>query len=172
MAWAIIDSLNSPTSGAFDFPSLTLTGYKVLRVVCSGVTVTTDGTDPAITFYVGGVEQTSNYRWVGRSTSSSAASNSDSATAQSSMLLVSNDANFDTGNASTKSFGATITIDDPTNTATYKRALIECWPIGPTGNTFTSVQAGMLENTGAISGLKIKGTSNLTAGKVRVLGLT
>jgi hypothetical protein len=172
MAWAIIDSLNAPSSGTFTFSSLTLTGYKVIRVVCSGVTVTTDATDPGITFYVGGVEQTSNYRWVGKSGSTSGANNPDSANSQASLLLVSNDANWDVGNASTKSFGATITVDDPTNTATYKRAIIETWAVGPTGNAFTACQAGMLENTGAINGLKIKGTSNLTAGKVRILGLT
>jgi hypothetical protein len=172
MAWAIIDSLTSPTGGVFTFASLTLTGYKVVRVVCSGVTVTTDATDPAITFYVGGVEQTSNYRWVGKSGSTSAANNTDSASAQASLLLVSNDANWDVGNASTKSFGAIITIDDPTSTATHKRAIIETWSVGPTGNALTACQAGMLENTGAINGLKIKGTSNLTAGNVRILGLT
>jgi hypothetical protein len=155
MAWAVIDSLNAPSSGVFDFPSLTLTGYKVLRVVISAVTVTTDGTDPRMTFYVGGSEITGTaYRWLTRSVSTSGTGNLDGASGQASGLLMGNDANFDIGNASTKSFSAVVTVNAPTDTA------------------ITVSGVFLMENAGAIDGLKVGGTSNLVAGKVRVLGLT
>jgi hypothetical protein len=173
MAWAVIDSLNAPSSGVFDFPSLTLTGYKVLRVVISAVTVTTDGTDPRMTFYVGGSEITGTaYRWLTRSVSTSGTGNLDGASGQASGLLMGNDANFDIGNASTKSFSAVVTVNAPTDTALYKQATVESFGIGPTGNAITVSGVFLMENAGAIDGLKIGGTSNLVAGKVRVLGLT
>jgi hypothetical protein len=43
--------------------------------------------------------------------------------------------------------------------------------IGPTGNAIGGHGAGVMENAGAIDGIKIGGTSSLTAGKVRILGL-
>jgi hypothetical protein len=172
MAWTLIDSLNAPTSGVFDFPSLTLTGYKVLRVELSGITVTTDGTDVRLTFYVGGVEITAGYSWIVRSISTSATANPDSATGAASMLLVGNDANWDVGNASTEALGGVVSVDSPVSTALYKRASFQIYAVGPTGNAPTTMGVGQMDNAGAITGLKIGGTSNLTAGKVRVLGYT
>jgi hypothetical protein len=173
MAWAVIDSLASPTAGAFDFPALTLTGYKVIRVMMSAITVTTDGTDVRLTFYVGGSEITGTaYRWVVRAVSTSASGSTTQASGAASILLVSSASNFDVGNASTKAFAGEITVGDPTNTSRYKHAHSEVFGIGPTGNAIHTSGAGLMENAGAISGLKIGGTSNLVAGKVRVLGLT
>ena len=171
MAWDVVASLDSPTAGAFTFTGLTLTSYKVIRVEIEGVTVTTDGTDIKLTFYVSGSEVTANYAWFSRSLSTSGTTNADSATAQAAILLVSNDANFDVGNASTKSFGAQVTVDAPGSTAIHKKASLESWCIGPTGNAFPVHGVGQLDNAGAIDGLKLGGTSNLVAGKVRILGV-
>lgn len=171
MAWAVVSSLDTPTTGAFTFTGLTLSSYKVIRLEMYGITVTTDGTDIKLTFYVSGSEITSGYGWFGRSISSSGTGNGDTAVSQTSILLVSNDANFDVGNASTKSFGATVMVDAPASTAVYKKASFESWCIGPTGNCFPTHGMGQMDNAGAIDGVKISGTSNLVAGKVRLLGL-
>lgn len=171
MAWAIIATLDSPTAGAFDFPSLTLAGYKVLRIHLSAITVTTDGTDPRLTFYVSGSEVTTGYRWITRSVSTSGTGDSASDGAASQILLVASTANFDVGNAATESFSGTVTVNSPVNTSLYKAVHAETFGIGPTGNAIHTSAMGVMDNTGAIDGLKIGGTSNLTAGKVRVLGL-
>jgi hypothetical protein len=169
--WTQIDSLDAPTAGVFDFPSLTLTGYTAIQIVASGVTVTTDGTDPRLTFYVAAAEIVTGYRWGMQSASSGAAGNDDGAPADANIRLCSNDANWDVGNAAGEAFGCVITVDDPLSTALYKKAFWEVAYTGPTGVTITANGGGIMENAGAIDGLKLSGSSNLTAGKVRVLGL-
>jgi hypothetical protein len=173
MAWELVSggSLNSPTAGVFDFASLTLTGYEAIQIRMSGVTVTTDGTDVFIRFYVGGSEISTGYRWLQGALSTSAAVNTDSSASATGILLNSNDAAWDTGNAATESFGCTITVPNPVSTALHKRAFGEAWMIAPSGNALTQHVAGIMENTGAINGLIVRGSSNLVAGKVRVLGL-
>jgi hypothetical protein len=68
----------------------------------SGITVTTDGTDPRITFYV---ERRGHQRvrLDGPELVLGGTTNADSAAGPRRILLVSNDANWDVGNASTKS---------------------------------------------------------------------
>jgi hypothetical protein len=92
--WAIITTMDAPSSNVFAMTGLTLTTYKKLCLEMSGVTVTTDGTDIRLTFYVATVEITG---------------------------------------------------------TSYQ------WQVSPA--------------SGAIDGIKISGTSNLTAGKVRILGI-
>jgi hypothetical protein len=78
---------------------------------------------------------------------------------------------WDGGNAAAKSFGCTITLPTPLSTALHKRVFAEAWQIGPTGNAIGTHVPGIMANAGAITGIKLAGTSNLTAGKVRILGL-
>lgn len=173
MAWVEVDRKTAPASNVFDFASLTLTGYEAIRIACSGITVTTDGTDIKLTFYVGGVEQTgaTTYRWVQGAMSSGGTENADNDTSDPSILLNSNDANWDTGNASTASFSSTIVVDKPLSTSLHKRCSFVSWMLGPTGNVLVQPGSGVMGNTGAIDGLKISGSSNLTAGVVVVYGL-
>jgi hypothetical protein len=62
-------------------------------------------------------------------------------------------------------------VDKPTNTSIHKRAMFTSQMLGPTGNVHVQPGVGVMANAGAIDGLKISGTSNLTAGKVIILGL-
>lgn len=170
-SWDVISTLDSPTSGTFIFTSLSLGAYSVLQIKAYGLTVTTDGTDTRVTFYVGGSEVTSTYRWATQQISSGGTSNNDGLSAQASMLVVSNDANWDFGNDTGEGGAFTMNVDNPASTSLHKRAGFETWGTGPTGNVVYTVGGGILGNTGAIDGVKIGGTSNLTAGKVRLLGL-
>jgi len=171
-AWDVIATLDSPTAGVFTFTSLSLSGYETLQVRMSDITVTTDGTDVRMTFYVGGVEQTSANLWVYYALQSNVAVNPDSAVSQASMLLCSNDSGYDTGNAALESFAGKVTIWRPTSTALNKLATVECFHINPSSVVIGSFGHTALINAGAIDGIKIGGTSNLTAGKVRILGLS
>ncbi len=171
MAWAVVSTLDSPTSGTFIFTGLTLSTYKCVQLRMAGITVTTDGTDVRVTWYVGGSEVTSTYSWLGMAQSSGGTANADQAASQASALLVANDANWDTGNAGTKSFGAVVTLHSPASTALYKRSQSIASHVGPTTNVIVSTFCQQMDNAGAVDGVKVGGTSNLTAGKVRILGL-
>lgn len=171
MAWTLIDGLDAPTSGTFIFSPLDLSGYDIVQIILSGIRVTTDGTLVRITFYVGGVEITSGYRWGVQGISASGTAVTDGDTSDPSILLGSDDSGFTVGNAATESFGAIITLDNPLSTALYKKASFESWYINTGGQPHAHSGAGIMENAGAINGLKVLGSSNLTAGKVRILGL-
>lgn len=169
--WTTVSSLDAPSAGVFDFPSLTLTGYQVLQVVISGVTVTTDGTDMVITFYVGGSEISTGYRWGCQAASSDASGADDGDAAAGGVLLVSNNANLDVGNDVGEGFGALVIVDNPLSTALHKKATYQSVATSPAGKIIMTIGEGLMENTGAIGGLKVWGSSALTAGKVRVLGM-
>jgi hypothetical protein len=171
MAWTLIDSKNAPTAGVFTFSPLTLTGYDVVQIVMSGITVTTDGTDIYLTFYVAGSEVTSGYRWGSLAASSGGSYTNVGDASDPQIVLGHITANWDTGNASTKSFGGIVTVDAPMSTALHKRTGGHVFAVGPTGNVVSHHCTGLMENAGAINGLKISGSSALTAGKVRILGL-
>lgn len=170
--WSVIDSKDAPASNVFDFASLTLTGYSAIQIVCSAITVATDGTDIKLTFYVSGSEVTSGYRWSNQSTTSNTGSGlDDGSTSAAAILLVSDNSTWDVGSDTGEGFGCVITVDNPLSTALYKKAGFHCAFTGTTGAVFGNSGVGIMENAGAITGLKISGTSNLTAGKVRVLGI-
>lgn len=169
--WTQIASLDAPTTGAFDFPSLDFTGYQLVQVVCAGITVTTDGTNLFLRYYVASAEVTTGYRWGMQSISTTPAVNDDGSTSAGGILLVSNDVNWNVGNAAGEGFGGIITIDNPTSTALYKKARFEVAFRGPS-NLIAMNGGGILENTGAVMGLKItEAGAGITAGTVRVLGL-
>lgn len=171
MAWTLIDSKNAPTSGAFTFSPLTLTGYDIIQIVMSGITVTSDDSKIYLTFYVGGVQITSGYRWGSYAVSSGGTTFTAGDTSDPQIILGHTQANWGVGNASAKAFGGIVTVDAPVSTALYKRTAGDVFMIGPTGNTLFHHCVGIMENAGAINGIKIAGSSNLTAGKVRILGL-
>jgi hypothetical protein len=171
MAWTLITSLSSPTAGAFTFSPLDLTGYDVAMIVMSGIKVTTDGTDIYLTFYVGGSEVVTGYRW-GSSAVSSSASNLDGVDSSDPRINLTNiSANWDVGNAAAESFGGIVRVDQPVSTSLHKRVGGEVVMVGPTSNTIYHHTHGLMENTGAINGIKIAGSSALTAGSVIILGL-
>lgn len=171
MTWASVATLDSPTTGAFTFTGLDLSTYKAIEIRCAGIHVTTDGTDVRLTFYVASAEVTTGYRWVVGQQSTSGSANADNSAAAASILLMADTSAWDVGNAAAESFGCTILVPNPASTALHKRVVYESVQVGPTGNAIGSHGGGVMENAGAIDGIKIGGTSDLTAGKVRILGL-
>ena len=176
--WVPIASLDAPSSGVFDFPTLTLTGYTVLQIVGSGITVTTDGTAVRLTCYVGGSEITgTSYRWGADSVRSSTAVGAPPAAAQdgsttgAAFALNSDDTNYTVGNASNEQLAFIAYLDTPLSTALYKRFACQSVLVNTSGNVNAGHIGGHFENTGAVGGVKIAGSSDLTAGKVRIMGL-
>lgn len=168
----LVASLDAPSAGTFILSGLTLTEYRKVTLEVVGVTVTTDGTDVRLTFYTSGAEVTSGYDCYMHGRSSGGTSNADSVSGGASMLLVSNDANWDVGNAAAKSLGATIIIDGPGGTSLRKMMRHHTHCIGPTGNMISYHGGGVSNITGALDGFKVGGTSSLTGGRVRLWGQT
>lgn len=170
MAWDLIDSLDTPTAGAFTFDPLDFTGYSIAQIVLDGITVTTDGTDPRLTFYVAGAEIVTGYRWANSGSLAGGADLDDGDTSDTAISLCSNNAGRDVGNAAGEGYCAIITVDEPLGTSHSKKARWEGVMTTPTGVVLPTIGTGLMGNTGAINGLKLAGTSALTAGKVRILG--
>lgn len=168
----VIASLDAPTSGAFDLTGLSLSSYKVIQIYGIGITVTTDGTDLKLRFYVGGVEQTSGYQWAMFQTSSGGTNTDDKASSQDAIWLCSDNSGVDVGNAAGKSAGFVCTVDYPGDTALYKKVTFAHTAIAPGNSAIISPGAGLLANAGAIDGIKIFGSSNLLSGYLRLLALT
>jgi hypothetical protein len=170
VSWTLVSGADAPASNVFDFPSLTLTGLNVLEVLVSGLVVATDDSVVRLTFYVGGSEIVTGYRWGKFSLSSSASALNEGDVSDPSIAMCSDNATWGVGNATSEHFNASIVIDQPLSTAFYKRAEIQAALVAPSGNIVITSGVGIMENTGAIQGLKVAATSNITAGKVRILG--
>lgn len=171
--WTQIASMDAPSSNVFAFTGLTLTGYTKLQIVCAGIATGTDATDIKVTLYTGGSEQTgaTDYRWGMETISDAASEIDDGDTSDPAALITSNDAGRDVGNASGEGFDALIEIDQPNSTAFHKRLHTETLSTEPGGALVAGAGVGVLQITGATDGIKISGSANLTAGKVRILGL-
>lgn len=170
MAWALVASADSPTAGAFTFDPLDFTGFVIAQIALIGLTVTTDATNILLTFYVGGAEIVTGYRWGHATDIAGGAAAADSDTSDTVIVLHSNGAGRNVGNAAGEGFDAIVTVDDPIGTSLHKRARIAAALATTSGALVSQYGVGLMPNTGAIDGIKVAGSSNLTAGKVRILG--
>lgn len=170
--WVVVATLDAPSGGVFDFPSLSLSSYKLIMVLGSGITVDTDGTDVGARVYSGGSEiTTTSYRWGNHLDSSGGSGNTDADNNPSSMLIISNDSFWDVGNAATEGIGFMMTFDLPTSTALSKREAHEGVFTNSNGQVISTEGVSSYNGTGALDGFKIISDHNFTAGKIRVLGL-
>jgi len=170
--WTQIASLDSPTAGVFDFPSVTWTGYIQFEVIISGVTVTSDDTSLILQFYKSSALVTgASYRW-DLQAATNAATTHDGNNSVTAIGLTSNNANEGVGNATGEAFGGVVILDNPLSAALTHKVEHEVAFTNPAGSINAGNGMGCLDGTGvALDGFRISGSSNLTAGKVRVLGL-
>jgi hypothetical protein len=173
MGWAQVASMDAPSSNVFALTSLDFSTYTIIQIVCSGITVTSDDTDMQLRFYVSGAEVTggTDYHWGVCSISAAAAINNDGVGGASSIQLQSDDAGWSVGNAATEGFHSVITVGSPASTSLYKYANYHTVLTTLAGQAVGFFGAGVMLNAGAIDGVKVFGSTNLTAGKVRILGL-
>lgn len=171
--WTVIDRLDAPSGGVFDFPSLTLTGYVKVQIVLCGIQTGTDQTDIQATLYVGGVEQTgaTAHRWTVAGMSQTGSVITDGDTSDPNMRLVSNDVGWDIGNDTSEGYDGILELDEPNSTVHHKRISFESAHTNHNGNFIAGCGVGVLQNAGAINGLKISGSNAFTAGSVILLGL-
>lgn len=165
---------DAPSSGVFDFPSLSLTDVRVLQVILSGVTVTTDGTRMRATFYIGGSEITgTSYRYAMElNPQDGAAGATDAGISQAAGYLHSATSAYQATNATSRSYNGILWVDEPLSTALHKRCRWRA-SFGSVDNSMVAgVGAFICENTGALEGIKIQGSSAFIGGHCRILGLS
>lgn len=169
----VIATADSPTAGVFDFPSLSLGSYRHLEIVLAGVTVTSNNTRIQLTYYIGGSEITGTaYRYAHElNTQDSAAANQQGAISQAAGFLQISTAGYTSIDTAARAFNALIRIEEPLSTAHHKLARVRA-PFGSSSNSLVgSIGAFICENTGAVQGVKIQGSSAFTAGQCRVLAV-
>jgi hypothetical protein len=166
--WGEVARQETIASGKLTISGLDLSGIQVVRLFINGVTVTTDDSQVLLRFLVAGSEVSTGYQWGHVITAGTAtASSSDS-----SIHLTTNTATEGVGNASTEGFGAVVTIYNPGSTSLFKRANYKSTWVQPAGTLQgTTAGGGSLDNTGALTGFALLGSSNLTGGTMIVLGV-
>jgi hypothetical protein len=168
--WEELDRSSTITSGAITISGLDLTDYVAIRVLLLGLTVTTDDSLVQVRFLVAGSEVSTGYRWAVRRLEP-AGGNSVGSTSDTSIHLTEAAGGTQAvGNASTESLGGSLTVFGPT-AALFKLYRGQATFIQPDASASEADLAGMLEDTGAITGIKVFGSSDLTGGTVVVLGL-
>jgi hypothetical protein len=143
----------------------------VCRLIISGLTVTSDDTQIQLRLLINGSEVSgaSDYQWGMRQTGGTSTTVFDSSDSE--IALTPDGANLNVGNASTKSYSGVVTVFDPAS-ALHKVVHHKGTWVDPPGNYRSTVYAGgALQNSGAITGFKVFGSSNLTGGTVVCLGV-
>lgn len=174
MALDVIAHLSAPSSGVLQFTGLTLTSYALVRMILNGITVTTDDTEVALRFIIGGSEISTGYRYSGLGhIIDSAGSGTDTSTSDDRLNITGDLSGEAVGNAAGRSLSAVIDIPAPGIASVNRFAFMQAvWEHGGTGRLHMARHGGQVLNTGAIDGFKVLGDSNLVAGKATLLGFS
>jgi hypothetical protein len=168
--WEEIDRTSTLASGTLVLAGYDFSGIAALQIIVSGVTITTDDSTVEMRFYIAGSEISSGYQWelsMGNSAGTTAAPVSAS---DDSIVLTDTTATRMLGNVSTEAFGAVITIYDP-GSALHKRCRYTCGYGQAVGEVARIRGSGELANSGALTGVVLMGSTNLTGGTIVLLGL-
>lgn len=167
--WGELGRSSTITSGAITVSGLTLTSVSAIQVLLLGLHVTTDDSLVQIQWLVAGSLVTTGYRWACRRHSS--AVNLVGSTSDSSIHLTEASASTHAvGNAAEESLGGWIYLPGPA-AGVYKAARFETTHQRPDTVLTVNTGGGLLEDTGAVTGVKVLASSDLTAGEVVVLGM-
>lgn len=153
----------APASNVFDATGLSLGAYQRIILFLDGITVDTADTDVILQYYISGVLQTASYRYGTTYITSGGSTSSETSSSAAHILL---NGLVDTG--SNIGLSAQVEID----TRLYKRATSRLTRMGDTGDMATSQTAGLLENSGTMTGLKVSGSGGLiTGGQAQILAM-
>ena len=167
----VLAKQDAPISGSFAFPWLPLASYRMIKVYLANIHSATNATDLYLTFYIGGVEIASGYRWTAECFTSSASASQTASDSDTKINITGSAANFDMKNGAEDQLVGNITLSNPGSGAIYKKCYYQVSLFSPTSVTLSTVGAGSLDNAGAVHGLKISGQNNLDTGHIRVVGI-
>jgi hypothetical protein len=171
--WGEVARQETLSSGKLTISGLDLTGIKVVQFHISGVTVTTDDSTVSCRLIIAGSEVSSGYRYAfqARDSVATAAGQFGGSTSASEILLTATTATMGVGNASTEGFSGVVTVYNPAG-ALHKRCFVRSSYLTPAGNVGgIDFGGGQLNNSSAVTGFIVQGSSNLTAGTVIALGV-
>jgi hypothetical protein len=169
--WEEFDRTSTLTAGELVLSGYDLTGVAVVKAFLSGVTITTDDSSVAFRLHIGGSEVATGYQHVVGVANSAAVTDALNTTSATEVPLTSTTATRMLGNTSAEGLGAEITIYSPGSTSLYKRCMVT-GAYGQAGGEVARVRGAMeLTNTGAVTGITVFGSSDLTAGTLVLLGL-
>lgn len=169
--WEEFDRTSTITAGELVLSGYDLTGVAVVKAILTGVTITTDDSSVAFRLHVGGSEVATGYQHVLSAGNSAGTSDALNTTTATEVPLTSTTATRMLGNVSTEGLGAEITIYSPGSTSLYKRCMVT-GTYGQAGGEVARVRGACeLTNTGAVTGITVFGSSDLTAGTLVLLGL-
>lgn len=168
--WDEIASTDQLASGTLVLSGLDLSQFSVVRLLLTGITVTSDDTQIRLRMHVGGSEVATGYLWVDWRCTTAATDSLSASTADTSVNLTIGASGGGVGSGSTASFGSVVTLTHPGSTSLHKTLSGRSVWRHATDAT-VSLVAGLLPETGAITGFTVLGTSNLTAGRVTLIGV-
>jgi hypothetical protein len=169
--WAEVDRQETIASGKLTISGLNLQNIQVVRLLISGVAVTTDDSTVSLRFRISGSEVSSGYRW-GMSRNAPSLDTGTASTSDSSIMLTPTTATQGVGNASTEGLNAVVTVYAPGSITLHKRCHYRSVWSRPDGTLIhAATGVGDLGNTGAITGFVVLGSSDLTAGTMIALGV-
>jgi hypothetical protein len=164
-----VGRVTSVSAGALTLSGLDLSGIMCLRLLIQGVTVTTDDSNVFLRYLIGGSEISSAYLYAWNRISNGI--DDVQASASDSGIRMTATSARGVGNASTESFGGSVTVWHPTTTQHKRCAFHASWTKPDGGICQSTLGAGELDNSGAITGFKLYGSSDLTAGTIIALGV-
>lgn len=171
MPYTVISHKTAPTSDAFDFASIDLTGYADVQLILNGLVVGTDDADILITVDIGGTEIAAAYRIAGYTTSSSAATETATSTSQANISLNDQTTGWGVGNAAGESFAGIACIRNAM-ISVAKILQAHTTRVFPSGNSGSEPTAGQLNNTGTLDGLNVTvSTGTLMSGTATLVGI-
>jgi hypothetical protein len=159
----------SAGSNIIDTGTLDLTPYTFVVAVLTGATISASGDILLQLRTVSGVYTSANYDWSERSVSSGAAVSDSRANGGTSVPL--NGTGFDPATGSGRVFAARIGIFDPGNASNFTHLEWTASYGFGSGNAGGTDGIACLENTAAVTGLKLSmAAANITAGTLKLYG--
>jgi hypothetical protein len=168
--WGEVARQETLSGGALTITGLDLSGIECVQFHLNGLTVTTDDSQVLFRYIIGGVEISTGYFWSVKrlATGLDGVSGTGSDT---SIHLTSAVATNGVGNAATEGFDAVVTVFQPAGSLHKRCHFHAAWSM-PDGTLMTGAYGGgQLNDSGAITGVKVFGSSDLTGGTVIALGV-
>jgi len=172
----LISQLTSPTSGTFDFSSLSFTGYNRIEIELDDIAFSTIGR-PGINFKIGGTVTTNQVYGFSRTGASSASAETEATSAAASIGLLDGTSNnwwvVTTGTAANAAYNGLVSILNP-NSAKWKSFVFTGnTPQGNSGVQSWCEGGGVIRDAGTLDGLQIiSSNGTISAGTVKIWGVS
>lgn len=165
--WTLLDHLDAPTAGEFNWTGLDLTAVAALMIQLDGLQTAVDHNSIRLQLGNSAGLITANYKWSVTHLASNGATSAGSSGASDHVGLESEAVGWDLGNSANKRQGGEIKIFNPVEAA-FKYGTTDVVLEGSGGGVFRGTGSFSLQDTSAISRIRLYGTQPITAGRVQL----